>query len=213
MHSWRCLAILDKSVNTISLIHLQVKTNFLHKLPNKTRTFCYMTEQCITFKISFNHMSIWTKYGRLYWWLTFLLEELCLCESSLIVVCWLLSFGTDVSTTTSGWTTISVEEYCDGSSDIVVKERSEGIRRGYFIFRLDRVARTGRLRFFNLGDGSGDGVGIRSESFFGRTSDGGPKTDKITGNNIRPLNTPITTRPVSTRKKYLKIYNKQNVVA
>lgn len=104
---------------------------------------------------------------------TFLLAELCLlCESSVIfcVVCWPPpSFGTDVSTTTSGCTTISVEEYCDGSSDIVVNDRSEGIRRGYFIFLLDLVVRTGRLRIFTLGDGSGDGVGIRSESFFGRT--------------------------------------------
>ena len=52
---------------------------------------------------------------------------------------------------------------------IVVNDRSEGILRGYFIFLLERVARTGRLRFLSLGDASGDGVGILSALSFGRT--------------------------------------------
>ena len=78
--------------------------------------------------------------------------------------------GTDVSTTTSGCTTISVDEYCDGSSVIVVSDRSEGILRGYFIFLLDLVARTGRFRiFFNFGEFSGEGVGILSALSLGRT--------------------------------------------
>ena len=78
----------------------------------------------------------------------------------------------DVSTITSGCTTISVDEYCDGSSVIVVSDRSDGILRGYFILRLDFVARTGRLRIFLaliFGEFSGDGVGILSALSFGRT--------------------------------------------
>ena len=77
----------------------------------------------------------------------------------------------EVSTITSGCTTISVDEYCEGSSVIVVRDRSDGILRGYFILRLDLVARTGRLRIFFLsfGEFSGDGVGILSALSFGRT--------------------------------------------
>ena len=79
--------------------------------------------------------------------------------------------GVDVSTITSGCTTISVDEYDDGSSVIVVRDRSDGILRGYFIFLLDLVARTGRFRifFFNRGEFSGEGVGILSALSLGRT--------------------------------------------
>lgn len=69
-----------------------------------------------------------------------------------------------VSTTTSGSTTISCEEYCVGSSDIVVKEISEGIL-GYV--RLPDLL--GPTDFFlGFGEGSGDGVGSLSPSSLGR---------------------------------------------
>lgn len=70
-----------------------------------------------------------------------------------------------VSTTTSGSTTISCEEYCVGSSDIVVSDISDGIL-GYVLLP-DRL---GPPDFFlGFGEGSGDGVGILSPSSFGRT--------------------------------------------
>ena len=62
-----------------------------------------------------------------------------------------------------------MDEYCEGSSVIVVNERSDGILRGYLIFLLDRVARIGRFRSFSFGEDSGDGVGILSPLSFGRT--------------------------------------------
>lgn len=107
------------------------------------------------------------------WIHTYLLLSLCLLvlsSADLCVFCWIVlpSCGwTDVSTITYGWTTISVEEYCDGSSDIFVKDKSEGIRRGYFILRLDLVALIGSLCNFTLGDDSGEGVGILSALSFG----------------------------------------------
>ena len=107
--------------------------------------------------------------------LTILLLLLVLLLSSAaycVVCCWSLpSFGccNEVSTTTSGWTTISVEEYCDGSSEIVVNDISDGILLGYLIRLLLFVARTGKFLIFARGDGSGDGVGILSSFSFGRT--------------------------------------------
>lgn len=61
-----------------------------------------------------------------------------------------------VSTTTSGCTIISCEEYCVGSSVMVLSDMSDGIR-GY-ICRL--TERTGLSR--GRGDGSGVGASIMS---------------------------------------------------
>lgn len=52
---------------------------------------------------------------------------------------------------------------------MVVKDKSEGILRGYFIFLLDLVARTGKFLILARGEDSGDGVGILSSFSFGRT--------------------------------------------
>lgn len=81
----------------------------------------------------------------------------------LLLLLWVI--GTVVvSTTTSGSTIISCDEYCVGSSDIVVREISDGIL-GY-----SRLLGLLFLDFLiGLGEGSGDGVGIRSPSSFGRT--------------------------------------------
>ena len=72
-----------------------------------------------------------------------------------------------VSTTTSGSTTISCEEYWLGSSVIVVRDTSEGIR-GYG-WRPPPLERDGvdDVFFLGLGEGSGEGVGILSSSFLG----------------------------------------------
>ena len=53
----------------------------------------------------------------------------------------------------------------------MVRDRSDGILRGYFIFLLDLVARTGRflIFFFSFGEFSGEGVGILSALSLGRT--------------------------------------------
>jgi hypothetical protein len=62
-----------------------------------------------------------------------------------------------------------VEEYCDGSSEIVVRDISDGILLGYFIRLLLFVARTGKFLILARGEGSGDGVGILSSFSLGRT--------------------------------------------
>lgn len=66
-----------------------------------------------------------------------------------------------VSTTTSGWTIISWEEYCVGSSVMVDRDTSE-FMRGY-----TRLLRCTRSR--SLGDGSGVGVDKRSGLSLGLT--------------------------------------------
>ena len=107
--------------------------------------------------------------------------------------------GIEVSTTTSGCTTISCDEYCVGSSVMVLRERSEGIR-GYTRPRL--TVRTG---LSGLGDGSGVGRGIRSSAASsGMISAGGPIMDKSTGNRTNPFNSPRNISNVRTTKKYLK---------
>ena len=114
--------------------------------------------------------------------------------------------GTEVSTTTSGCTTISCDEYCVGSSVIVLRDRSEGIL-GYT--RPLLTVRTGRSGF---GDGSGVGRGIRSTSASnGMTSAGGPIMDKSTGSSTNPFNRPKTINRESTTKKYLKNTNKSAI--
>jgi len=115
-----------------------------------------------------------------------------------------VSTGTvDVSTTISGSTIISCDdEYCDGSSVIVVKEISEGTL-GY-IRRLLRVVRTGTF-FLDFGEDSGEGISILSWfSPFGLTSPLGPQIESRTGSSTKPLSNPITTNAANTTKKYLK---------
>ena len=72
---------------------------------------------------------------------------------------------TVVSTTTSGWTTISWDEYWLGSSVMVVREMSEGIRG------CTRRLLWGRLGS-GLGEGSGDGGSMRSDPSRGITCGG-----------------------------------------
>lgn len=82
---------------------------------------------------------------------------------------WQVPGNVVVSTTTSGWTMISWEEYCVGSSDIVDSDSSE-LNLGYILLP-DRWTREEEEEYLSdsFGEGSGVGVAKRSASSLGTT--------------------------------------------
>lgn len=72
--------------------------------------------------------------------------------------------GSVVSTTTSGCTMISCEEYCVGSSVMVVREMSDGMRAGMRGWTRRLLLLWWNGRRCTRGEGSGDGTGMWSES-------------------------------------------------
>ena len=124
-------------------------------------------------RILFRHVSLYNNNNhKITNGQTFLLYGTCNREVRLtflllLVLCCVPFIGTVVvSTITSGSTIISCDEYCVGSSDMVVKEISDGIR-GYR--RLLLLVDLGADFFFGLGEGSGEGVGSLSPSSKGLT--------------------------------------------
>ena len=127
-------------------------------------------------------------------------------------------FQVVVSTTTSGWTTISCDDVHDGGSSVmVVSERSEPrSRRGTYVtdglllllllpspprWTLEEPpVESWRLREQRSmhGDGSGVGVAIRSSLSAGITSAGGPTSESRIGRKKSPLTSPMSTSAEST---------------